>query len=52
MFSDFSRPEFAGHLVITDYKVGLTDSDALKVIKILRGEYTEEGEDYAQNELP
>lgn len=42
MFSDFSRPEFAGHLVITNYKYGLTDSDALKAIKILRDEYTEE----------
>lgn len=42
-FDDFSRLEFAGHLVITDYKVGLTDSDALKAIKILRGEYVEGG---------
>lgn len=42
MFEDFSRLEFAGHLVITDYRVGLTDSDALKAIKILRNEYTEE----------
>ena len=52
MFDDFSRPEFSSHLVITDYKVGLTDSDALKAIKILRGEYVEEGEDYDADELP
>ena len=52
MFEDFSLPEFAGHLVITDYKVGLTDDDTLKAIRILRGEYTEEGEDYDPDELP
>lgn len=52
MFEDFSRPEFTGHLVITDPKYGITDSDALKVIKILREEYVEEGEDYDPDELP
>lgn len=52
MFEDFSRPGFAGHLVITDYRVGLMDLDALKAIMILRGEYVEEGEDYDTDELP
>lgn len=51
-FDDFSRPEFVGHLVITDYKIGLMDLDALKAVKILRGEYIEEGEDYDPDELP
>ena len=37
-FSDFDRGEFAGHLVITDTKYGLTQSDVDKAIAILNGD--------------
>lgn len=37
-FSDFDRGEFAGHLVITDSKQGLTDADVSKAIEILNNE--------------
>ena len=36
-FEDFSIKEISEHLVLTDYKVGLTDADVEKAIKILRG---------------
>ncbi len=34
-FEDFSIKEISEHLVLTDYKVGLTDSDVEKAVKIL-----------------
>lgn len=34
-FEDFSVKEINEHLVLTDYKVGLTDTDVEKAIKIL-----------------
>lgn len=34
-FEDFSIKEISEHLVLTDYKVGLTDADVEKAIKIL-----------------
>lgn len=36
-FEDFSTKEIEEHLVLTDYKVGLTDTDVNKAIKILGG---------------
>lgn len=36
-FEDFSIKEISEHLVLTDYKVGLTDADVEKAIRILRG---------------
>ena len=36
-FEDFSIKEIEEHLVLTDYKVGLTDTDVEKAIKILGG---------------
>lgn len=39
-FPDFDRREFDGHLVITNYHIGLTDEDADKIIEIL-GELNE-----------
>lgn len=36
-FEDFSIKEISEHLVLTDYKVGLTDDDVEKAIRILRG---------------
>lgn len=37
-FPDFDRGEFAGHLVITDSKFGLTEDDVEKAIEILNRE--------------
>ena len=37
-FTDFDRGEFAGHLVITDTKYGLTQFDVDKAITILNGD--------------
>lgn len=34
-FEDFSIKEISEHLVLTDHKVGLTDSDVEKAVKIL-----------------
>lgn len=36
-FEDFSIKEISEHLVLTEYKVGLTDDDVEKAIRILRG---------------
>ena len=36
-FEDFSIKEISEHLVLTEYKVGLTDADVEKAIKILGG---------------
>ena len=36
-FEDFSIKEISEHLVLTGYKVGLTDADVEKAIKILGG---------------
>ena len=36
-FEDFSTKEIEEHLVLTNYKLGLTDSDVEKAIKILGG---------------
>lgn len=36
-FEDFSIKEISEHLVLTEYKVGLTDADVEKAIRILRG---------------
>ena len=36
-FPDYDRREFDGHLVITNYHIGLTDEDADRVIEILGG---------------
>lgn len=36
-FEDFSIKEIEEHLVLTNYKLGLTDGDVEKAIKILRG---------------
>lgn len=36
-FEDFSIKEISEHLVLTEYKVGLTDDDVEKAIKILGG---------------
>lgn len=36
-FEDFSIKEISEHLVLTDYKVGLTDADVEKAIRILGG---------------
>ena len=36
-FNDFYNERFDGHLVITDYKVGLTASDVDKAIEVLNG---------------
>ena len=37
-FSDFPRHGLLGHLVLTDRKKGLTDSDVERAIRILKGE--------------
>ena len=37
-FPDFDRGEFDGHLVITNYKYGLTEDDVEKAIRILNDE--------------
>ena len=37
-FPDFDRGEFAGHLVITDSKLGLTEDDVEKAIGVLNRE--------------
>ena len=37
LFEDFSIKEISEHLVLTEYKVGLTDDDVEKAIRILRG---------------
>ena len=37
-FEDFSTKEIEEHLVLTNYKLGLTDSDVDRAISILKGE--------------
>jgi hypothetical protein len=36
-FEDFSTKEIEEHLVLTNYKLGLTDADVTRAIRILRG---------------